>query len=131
MTNVEFVTRAYRHVISQEEQCTIPSVGSEEPICLYAGSNGNACAIGVFLPRAVAEALDEAEQGMPWQTVLQRATHDANARIAADCLAGVDADLAGNVQGAHDFVDTRDAEGIRQLRRMFAPLLYRAKRLDR
>lgn len=129
MTNVEFVTRAYRHVISQEVPSEAPGISTR--ICAYAGPDGNACAIGVFLPRAVAEALDEAEQGMPWQTVLQRATHDANARIAADCLAGVDTDLACNVQGAHDFVETRDANGIRQLRNTFVSLLHRAKRLDR
>jgi hypothetical protein len=125
---VEFVKRAYLHVIQQEAQSI---ARLHEGKCLYAGPNGNACAIGVFLPRELAQELDAFKVGVPWRAVVGFARNGKHvAQRAVAYLEGVNTELANDVQSAHDRVKTRDAAGREQLRLRFAHLLRQARMAD-
>ena|ERR1700748_827214 len=106
MTNQEFFTKCVTHVLNQTER------SAQGGSCLYAGPNGNSCAIGVFLPRDLAKKADKGEATDIFE-VLRR--HSKIAEILDD----VDIHLMRKCQRVHDEVHDRDEDGLWELRKYY------------
>jgi hypothetical protein len=74
--------------------------------CLYAGPDGNSCAVGCLLPRALAQALDGNDGGEAWGDVVRgKSTHERKAR---KLLKGVRSSFLSIAQRIHDTTRARN-----------------------
>jgi hypothetical protein len=105
MTNQEFFDRAVVHVMQQTERSSRSEETRFPATCLYAGFNGNACAIGCFLPRDVATELDK--QALQIEHIMSSRKLPAEKFVVA-LFDGVDKMLLGHVQRWHDTEKLRD-----------------------
>ena len=101
MTNQEAFTKIVKHVLSQKEQC------ADEIGCLYAGPNGNACAIGCLFPRELASRL-------PSASILYLEDDEAK-----QVLSGLNLNMLWQCQRVHDTNDERDSDTVERMRSQF------------
>jgi hypothetical protein len=101
LTNQEVFTKVVNHLLRPDfvrSVCTTD--GGSKDVCLYAGPNGNSCAIGCLLPRDVGRGLDRLVNPS-WPSVA-RNKRSAFARQALKILRGVNAELLNDLQMIHD-----------------------------
>ena len=109
MTNQEAFEKSVRHVMSQTRQC------GDSETCFYSRGQ-EACAIGILLPPDV-------RKSMPSNTGINSPSLRG---VVNTHLAGVDIELLGRLQDAHDEVADREPEDLRELFDRFRLIGYAA-----
>lgn len=106
MTNQEFFTKSVTHVMQQKQKCM------NARTCAYAGPDGTSCAVGVCMPREMAEAAD-ALHNSDIASVLNELPE------AVELFKGVSLKLLDACQITHDTTTARTEEAKRVLRNKF------------
>jgi hypothetical protein len=97
MDNQAAFKKSALHILAQRRICEAKDADGAK-VCMYAGPNGQACAVGCLLPRRVAEKLDAA--GLTrWFDVLNSGP---KGHEAIRHLRGVNPLLLGKLQAIHD-----------------------------
>jgi len=95
MTNQEAFDKVYKYLMQQKEKSIHKTYGH----CVYAGDNGNACAVGCLLPRELCMQLDQLDCPA-WRDIVK--SKNPAAIEAGKILRGVSTELLTALQRVHD-----------------------------